>query len=328
MAIFNGKETLNGTAGNDTLDGGNGNDTLNGFAGNDILNGGNGNDTLNGFAGNDILNGGRGDDRVVGGTGTDTANLGAGNDTFVWNPGEGNDTVNGGSGFDTLEFIGKNPPAGTPNDGETFSIDPNKIDANGSVVEATFTRAGGTIGLTGVERIQFVAQGSHADNITINDLTGTGVEQVAIDVGAGADNITINDVTGTDLKQVTVDLGAEDQAADTVSIKTTNGDAITATEKNGVVTVSGLASDVTISNFEAGDQLLVNDKSIPITVIAANNNNTGGTSTESDGSHARGLALLGQAMASSFVAAGDGHGGTPIADQPSSHQPLLTHPHA
>ena len=309
MAIFNGKETLNGTAGNDTLDGGNGNDTL------------------NGFAGNDILNGGRGDDRVVGGTGTDTANLGAGNDTFVWNPGEGNDTVNGGSGFDTLEFIGKNPPAGTPNDGETFSIDPNKIDANGSVVEATFTRAGGTIGLTGVERIQFVAQGSHADNITINDMTGTVVEQVAIDVGAGADNITINDVTGTDLKQVTIDLGANDQAADTVNITSTNGD-VMATETNGVVTVSGLASDVTISNFEAGDQLLVNDKSIPITVIAANNNNTGGTSTASDGSHARGLALLGQAMASSFVAAGDGHGGTPIADQPSSHQPLLTHPHA
>ena len=316
MAILNGDNIIDGTAAADTLDGGNGNDTL------------------TGFAGADILNGGRGDDTVVGGPNDpndplsfDTANLGAGNDTFVWNPGEGNDTVNGGSGFDTLEFIGKNPPAGTPNDGETFSIDPNKIDANGSVVEATFTRAGGTIGLTGVERIQFVAQGSHADNITINDLTGTGVEQVAIDVGAGADNITINDVTGTDLKQVTVDLGADDQAADTVSIKTTNGDAITATEKNGVVTVSGLASDVTISNFEAGDQLLVNDKSIPITVIAANNN-TGGTSTASDGSHARGLALLGQAMASSFVAAGDGHGGTPIADQPSSHQPLLTHPHA
>ena len=44
------------------------------------------------------------------------------------------------------------------------------------------------------------------------------MEQVAIDLGAGADNITINDVTGTDLKQVTVDLGADDQAADTVSI--------------------------------------------------------------------------------------------------------------
>ena len=40
------------------------------------------------------------------------------------------------------------------------------------------------------------------------------------------------------------------------------------------------------------------------------------------------LALLGQSMASSFVTAGDGHGATPIADPPSSQQPLLTQPHA
>ena len=50
--------------------------------------------------------------------------------------------------------------------------------------------------------------------------------------------------------------------------------------------------------------------------------------TARDGSPATGLALLGQLMASSFVAAGDGHGGTPFADPPSSQQPLLTQPHA
>ena len=38
---------------------------------------------------------------------------------------------------------------------------------------------------------------------------------------------------------------------DTVTINATNGHAITVTDNNGVVTVSGLASDVTISNFEA-----------------------------------------------------------------------------
>ena len=167
MAIFNG---------------GNGNDTLNGGAGNDTLNGGNGNDTLNGGAGDDTLNGGNGNDTVVGGKGTDTAFLGAGNDMFIWNPGDGNDTVDGGSGFDTLDF--RRQPI---NGGETFSI-----EANGS--GATFNRADGTIDLTSVERIQFEAQGRHADNITINDLTGTGVKQVAIDLGAGA-AITINDVT-------------------------------------------------------------------------------------------------------------------------------------
>ena len=46
--------------------------------------------------------------------------------------------------------------------------------------------------LNSVERIQFNALGEHADNITINDLTGTDVKEVAIDLGVGADNITID----------------------------------------------------------------------------------------------------------------------------------------
>jgi RTX calcium-binding nonapeptide repeat (4 copies) len=298
-----------------------------------IFHGTNGDDNnppLTGGAGNDILNSGAGNDTVVGGKGDDLAHLGAGNDTFIWNPGDGNDTVAGGGGFDTLEFRGADRVQGEP----TITIRAT-TNPDGSVVGATFDRPNGNIDLTSVERIQFDAQGAHTENITINDLTGTGVEQVAINVGAGADNITLNDVTGTDLKQVTIDLGADDQV-DTVNINSTNGQAITFTEdNNGVVTVSGLANDLTISNFEDGvDQLEINGQIQPVakgqtgTVTAVNSNNTGGTSTANDGSHATGLALLGQAMASSFVAAGDGHGGTPIADQPSSHQPLLTHPHA
>jgi len=33
-------------------------------------------------------------------------------------------------------------------------------------------------------------------------------------------------------------------------------------------------------------------------------------------------------MASSFVTAGDSHGGSPISDAPSSQPPLLAQPHA
>src|SRR5215472_15543532 len=133
--------------------------------------GGNGNDMLTGGGGDDMLFGGNGDDTVIGGKGSDTAFLGNGNDTFIWNPGDGNDIVDGGRGFDTLDFKGKTS-------GETFSIDPNGSGA-------TFNRTGGTIDLTSVERIQFEAQGRSADNITINDLTGTDVKQVAIDLGGG-----------------------------------------------------------------------------------------------------------------------------------------------
>jgi hypothetical protein len=40
------------------------------------------------------------------------------------------------------------------------------------------------------------------------------------------------------------------------------------------------------------------------------------------------VALLGQFMASSFVTAGDGHGGVQMAEQSPSQQPLLAQPHA
>ena len=90
---------------------------------------------------------------------------------------------------------------------------------------------------------------------------------------------------------------------------------------------------MTISNFETNlDQLFINGQSVTVvdgqsvTVPAENSNNTGGTSTANDGSHA--AALLGQFMASSLVTAGDSHSATPIADPPSSQPPLLTQPHA
>ena len=284
------------------LFGGRGNDMLTGGSGADQLFGGSGNDTLNGGAGDDRLYGGAGNDVVVGGKGTDTAFLGAGNDTFIWNPGDGNDVVDGGRGFDTLDFRGKTT-------GETFSI-----DANGS--GATFNRTNGTIDLTRVERIQFEAQGQAADNITINDLTGTSVKQVAVDLGGGLP-------------------GGGDGQVDMVAIKSTTDHRITVTDRNGVVTVSGLASQVTLSDFEAGrDQLSINGQSVTVvdgqsvSIAPMSSNHTGGDSTAADGSHVRGLALLRQAMAASFVMAGAGHDGTPTTDQPLSHQPMLTHPHA
>ena len=72
---------INGTSGDDILDGteladringGDGNDTINGGGGNDALLGGNGNDSLYGGEGNDQLSGGAGDDYMEGGNGNDT----------------------------------------------------------------------------------------------------------------------------------------------------------------------------------------------------------------------------------------------------------------
>ena len=290
-----------------SLDPANGNDVLDGGAGDDILNGGNGTDTLRGNDGNDTLNGGRGDDTVIGGKGTDTAFLGAGNDTFIWFPGDGSDVVEGGAGFDTLDFRGGD-------NGENITIS-QKTPNTSRALFSRITDAGKgalTEDLNSVERIQFEAQGDHADNITINDLTGTDVKEVAIDLGA-------------------------DNSADTVSINT-NGQAVTVTDNEGVVTVSGpgLASTVTISNFDTADndQLFINGKIVTVTegktvtVDAVSSDNTSGPSTASDGSHAASPALLGQHMASSFAPAGDGHGAMPIANQSETQQPLLAQPHA
>ena len=167
-----------GTTENLVLHAGGGNDVI--TAGNGLANliqltldGGEGNDTITGGDGNDTLIGGDGNDTVVGGRGKDTALLGNGNDVFTWNPGDGSDTVEGQAGTDTLVFNGSTAD-------ETIDI-----SANGSRV--LLTRDVGTIimDVDGTETIDVNASGG-ADNITINDLTGTDVEQVAIDLGEGA----------------------------------------------------------------------------------------------------------------------------------------------
>jgi Ca2+-binding RTX toxin-like protein len=337
--------------------------TVNGGAGNDTINASGLNDgqiklTLNGGDGNDTIIGSQGDDLVNGGTGNDVALLGAGDDTFVWNPGDGSDTVDGQAGVDTLLFNGAN-------------IDENiDISANGGQARLSRDIASITMDL---------------DN----------VETVDVNAKAGADTITVNDLSKTDVNKVNIDLGGADSASDTVVLNATDADdVITVTNNNGVVTVSGLPQEVTISNFEAGDRIVINGLGGDDVITAsglgtamlftanggdgddvligsagddtltggagddvliggggqdildggpgnntvfqfatvapmASGNSTDGTVMPADGAHAASLALLGQYMASSFVTAGDGHGGTPLADPASSQQqPLLTQPHA
>src|SRR5215467_12757242 len=130
-----------------------------------------GNDTITGGDGDDQLLGGDGNDVITGGRGNDTALLGSGDDTFIWNPGDGNDTVEGQDGTDTLMFNGAN-------------ISENiNITANGGRVRFTRDIANIAMDLRGVEHIQFNALGG-ADNITVGDLSGTKVTQVALDLAA------------------------------------------------------------------------------------------------------------------------------------------------
>ena len=121
---FTGGEhvVLGGTAGNDTLRGGNGIDTLWGDGGNDRLDGGNeadqvhggdgddiitdagtpagGADFLHGDEGNDVISSGMGNDLVFGGGGSDFVITG--NDFTEVFAGRGDDFILGGNGSDTL----------------------------------------------------------------------------------------------------------------------------------------------------------------------------------------------------------------------------------
>jgi Ca2+-binding RTX toxin-like protein len=191
------------------------------------LDGAGGNDTLRGGDGNDILLAGDGNDVVDGNIGADSAQLGSGNDTFQWDPGDGSDTVEGQSGTDTVQFNASN------------ASDHIDLSANGPRVRLT-------------------------RNVGLIAMDFDGIERLGVRALGGADDITINDLTGTDLKAANVDLtgfdGTGDSAADTV---TANGSAraekVAVTRSGSQVLTTGLAAQTTIDGSEpANDTLRVN----------------------------------------------------------------------
>jgi Ca2+-binding RTX toxin-like protein len=193
--------------------------------------------TLIGEAGNDSLLGSQGDDRLVGGDGNDfidgnqgddEAFLGAGDDVFQWNPGDGSDIVEGEDGTDRLLFFGANIA--------------EKIDISANAGRVRFTRDVGNVvmDLDDIENITFKALG-------------------------GADQVTVNDLTGTDVTQVNVDLagpgGLPDGAADTVIVNGTAGDdrVVVAGSATTGTSVTGLAARVNVMRADPGrDVLTVN----------------------------------------------------------------------
>jgi Ca2+-binding RTX toxin-like protein len=203
------------------------------------LDGGDGNDNLIGSQGADTLNGGAGNDFINGGRGNDTANMGAGDDTFVWNPGDGSDIVEGQAGNDTLQFNGSNQD--------------EQIDLSANGPRLRFTRDLGNIvmDVNGTERVNFAALGGN-DTVTVNDLTGTGVTQVNLDLAA-----TVGGNTG-------------DGGQDSVIVSgTANADNVQVSGSSGNVHINGLAAQVNIVQAEATDQLQVNSQGGNDTVDAS-----------------------------------------------------------
>lgn len=97
--------TLNGSAGNDTIDGSLMDDRIWGFDGNNLLRGGGGADNISAGDGQDILRGGDREDTLVGWGGNDTL---VGDDDYALVPGAqyGGDSLYGGAGNDAMTAAG------------------------------------------------------------------------------------------------------------------------------------------------------------------------------------------------------------------------------
>ncbi len=167
-----------------------------------------------------------GNDIVQGDEGDDLAFLGAGDDRFIWNPGDDNDVVEGQQGTDTLEFNGANVA--------------DTVDISAIGERARFFRepATVTIDMDRVERIEFNALGG-VDQIVVNDLTGTDVRLVDLDLAG---------VIGS---------GIGDAAIDNVTVRGTEGrDLISVRTLGGSTVVGGLAARVEIAGEDAGQDVL------------------------------------------------------------------------
>jgi Ca2+-binding RTX toxin-like protein len=220
---LNGNDTLliDDSAGpmpSGNLLGGEGDDILTGSANDDVLEGGPGNDTLAGRDGADVLFGGSGNDILNGGRGADQMFGGDGDDQFVWNPGDGSDVVEGGNGQDTLVFNGANIAE---------EVD---LSANGTRLRFFRNVAAITMDCDGIEQVSFRALGG-ADQITVNDLTGTQVTKVLLDLSATA--------------------GGGDGAADTIVVSgTENNDRIAVVPSDTGAQIVGLSAAITIVGAE------------------------------------------------------------------------------
>jgi hypothetical protein len=202
---------------------------------------GSGPDTIFGYGGDDTIVSGGGADVITGGLGADNARMGAGNDVFHWNPGDGSDVIEGGADTDLLDFAGSN-------------INENiEIAASGS--RARLFRDVATISMDfhGIENILVHAVGG-TDTITVQDLTGTGIKNVGVDLAA-----TSGGTTG-------------DGQVDTVTVNApTSADNLSVVVGPTAVVVKGLDWTTRVRNPELTDKLQIfgNDGNDTVSVTAA-----------------------------------------------------------
>jgi len=175
---------------------------------------------LNGESGDDTVIGSAGNDTVRDSFGDDVVSLLGGNDVIDWRS-SGDELIDGGAGFDRLLLDGSDGP----------------LDIGNFLGHTLLSRSdGSSITMDGVERIE-VGGYFGVPSLTIRDLTGLGVQQVAVD---------LHDVTNKATNGVTDFVHATGTAGD---------DKFGATLVGGVIGVTGLATALTIAHAEKSDIL-------------------------------------------------------------------------
>ena len=183
-----------------------------------------GKDSLLGTNGADVLDGGDDADFVDGQQGNDAVVLGTGDDSFAWDPGDGNDTVDGGSGADSSRVNGSNA-------NESMAV-----TATGSGARFTRDVAAIVTDLTRVETLRIGTSGG-TDNVVVNDLSGSGVSDVDLDLATPA--------------------GGGDASADTVTTTGTPvADSLELTSDASSRSVTGLPALVRVTGFEGANDKL------------------------------------------------------------------------
>ena len=228
-----GDDILSGDAGADRLQGGVGADTLYGGAGADRLEGGANDDFLYGGAGSDILQGDAGGDTLYGGAGADRLQGGE-NDDFLYG-GAGADRLEGGVGIDTL------------NGGE--GLDSYIFENGGGADIIEGDTDGGVLHL-------LVDAANLDESITLSRTGGDAT--ITIDSSDNSDDIHSVTIRGFTNARYIV-FGNGDTLLGRLSVATTEGGALEASNDNTQDLMIGLGGVDTLRGFGHNDRLYGNE---------------------------------------------------------------------
>ncbi|PIW28424.1 MAG: hypothetical protein COW30_07515, partial [Rhodospirillales bacterium CG15_BIG_FIL_POST_REV_8_21_14_020_66_15] len=285
-------ETINGTAGNDIIDGGAGVDTINGLSGDDILFGGDGNDTLDGGTGRNLLHGGAGDDFLTNSAPfndpfenrtiadyrdvTTSITVTAATDQVTGDATVGTDTLGtidgvfGGSGDDVFDMTGwNNSQLNSFSDATVGSF--NLV--RGGAGDDTITGSGATrVSYSDADEGVIVILDNVADDgsgfakaaSNTTDALGTG-DSVGFDTFTGGvaeiQGSDFNDtLTGNDLNNVLRGGGGDDTLDGGGQVTLTGGDRADYRSDEGGITVTyaaGAALDATVNDGTGGTDTLI-----------------------------------------------------------------------